>query len=239
MKLNTEINKETMEYFYREYKALLIPIFAIIISILLILFFLVPQLTAFPGKKTEVESENLKLKKLNEVKLILQTSNAETVDDNLAISAKALPIEKNFELILRAISQSADKSGALVDGYSFKATPIDPASTLKFLKVEFSLEIEADSDQTVAFMRELSRTFPISEITSVKYSGARSSLVISFFYKPVDAGGVYDRTQIRSLTSEEQNILSEILSWDDNSDAPIEIIDSSSSGQLGSDPSPF
>lgn len=239
MKLNSELNRETLEYFYKEHKNLVTPIIAIVISIVLILFFLIPQVTSFPAKKTEADLEAEKLRKLNEVKLILESTNLNTLESDISLSTQAVPIERNFEYIIRAMTQAADRSGVEIENYSFKSSGEDQTLTQGFPRVDFTLNLSADESEILTFTREIQKTLPISEVVSIDYSSTNATLLILFYYKPLEASSVADRTQIRALTSEERSSLNEIGSWEISVNQEVELGDSSESAEIQTDSSPF
>src|SRR3990167_8159593 len=116
MKLS-ELSKESLVSYYYENKDYLIPFVILLSSALLFLLFIVPQLLAFPSKKSERDVEITKLKKIEEARDILENANTLKLDRDVKIASQALPSDKNFELVLSAITIAANLSNTQVNKY--------------------------------------------------------------------------------------------------------------------------
>lgn len=239
--LNQEITKDNIKGIYIEQKPLVIPIISIIISIFLILFILLPQISAFPTKKTEVDAEEKKLETIRKATEYARTVNNLLLEEDLKIVGQVLPVEKNFEGALNAVSAAANASGVSVGQYEFVLSDTNQGSapTSGIPSVNFSISIQGSPEQVIEFANELYKTAPISEIREITYSNNAAKISIIFFYKPLSPSGFQDGGLVREMNSEEQDTLNSLKEWSlplafDSSG--IQVVPSSGSGSLDSSP---
>ncbi len=89
--------------------------------------------------------------------------------------------------------------------------------------MEFKVSIIGDAREAVGFIKELYKTFPISDVTNISSQESITSITINFFYKPFPSVGGEDRTSLKGLTAEQSKTLSEVSKW--NNDEIGNIID--------------
>lgn len=212
---NQELSKENLKGIYIEQKALLVPVLSIIISIILFLFFLLPQLTAFPAKKTEVDSEEKKLNTIKKATEYARVSNPLIVEEDLKIAGQVLPLEKDFEGVLNAISAAANTSGVVVGQYEFTLNSSARAVGLLggIPSLTFTVSVDGDPQQILDFANELYKTAPISEITEINYSNNGAAFTILFYYKPLTPAGFEDGSLVRKMTQVEEETITDIKNW--------------------------
>lgn len=238
--LNQELNKENLKGIYIEQKALLVPVLSILISIFLFLFFLLPQLTAFPAKKTEIDSEEKKLDTIKKATEFARVSNPLVVDEDLKIAGQVLPVEKDFEGILNAISAASNASGVVVGQYQFTlnsaARNVGVLSGIPFLI--FTVSVDGDPQQVLDFANELYKTAPVSEITEINYSNNAAAFTILFYYKPITPAGFEDGSLVRKMTPVEESTINDIKEWSLPlaNLSEIQVIPASGSGSLSESP---
>lgn len=237
MKLNI-LNKESLALAYYENKDYIVPFAAIGISFLLFLVFILPQALSFPSKKQAVDVENEKLNRIKETEKIVLSTDAELLDSQLEIVGSALPPNKSFEAILNGISTAGALSGVQVENYQFQNVDLPGLDSSRYPKLEFKITIIGDARETVNFIKELYKTFPISEVTKISSDTTTSEVNINFYYKPFPSAQGEDRSQLKSTTLEQKKTMDEITKWN-NSDlgSSIDIqLEASDSGEIRTSP---
>jgi len=215
MKLKLDLNEKNIKEQFEENKQLLISLAIFGVSTLLFLIFILPNLLSFPGKWSERSVETEKLNQIKKAKMVLENAKVETLDSELETVNNALPSDKNFELILNAISQAAVKSNVVIKGYKFKGGP-QPDQGVHGVSqaLVFEISVEGGLPEAAKFIEELNRVFPISEAKKIEYSSEVSKVSAAFYFKPFTQVNAQDVALSREKNSEENNALKEISGWE-------------------------
>lgn len=137
---------------------------------------------------------------------------------DLEIVNTALPSEKNASLIYGKISQAAATYAVTIDSFSVDVGEVyvsdaEGGRDEAVSQLSVTLNITSPSvANTQQFVKELYRSLPLSEITSLKLSDGKGEVTLSFFYKgePDIASG---SASITPLTAREQAVFQEISTW--------------------------
>jgi hypothetical protein len=233
-----KINKESLQLAYYENKDYLIPFVAIGVSIVLFFIFILPQLVSFPAKKQSVDLENEKLNKIKETEQIIVSQDNDELDSNLKLVTKTLPVTKSFEEILNGISTAAALSGTQIENYQFQNLDVSGTTPSKYLKIDFRVTILGDARETTPFIKELYKTFPVSEVTGIQSDLGDSTISISLFYKPFPIVEGESRNLLKALTIEQSKVLNEIKNWNESNTGEI-IFEENASSSARTSGSPF
>lgn len=209
-KVNLDI--EVLKTLYSENKESLIPIGMIFASIVLMIFFIVPQVNGFFQKQNQIAREKEKLNNLKESLSTLSKESDLTLDSNLKIVSQALPPNKDFAAILNAISSTASVTGVSLGDFEFQIGNITKENIIPTgtPNIKISLNISGSTSQTIAFIKELRKTIPISQVAGAKSSGSFAAIEIVFYYKPFPPQGVTDPEKIRPVSPANQKIIDDI-----------------------------
>ena len=217
MKIKPDLSKNGIKTIYEDNKDYLVPLFVTLCAVVLFIVIVFPQLLDFPSKKSQ---RDIEITRLNEIKLAketIQKINTQKLDSDLKIAQSALPSEKNFEIILNAISSAASLSNSQISDYQYSDGMVNlPDNGQESKRLDFELIIEGGVDQAVKFLDELNKTFPISEATKIDYSGGFSEISLVFYYNPFVSGIASETILARPVTPEEQKALVEISKWNLN-----------------------
>lgn len=212
MNKKVNLSTEVLRTIYEENKGNLFSMVVIFISTLLVIFFVLPQVSGYFQKQELIKEEQEKLGNLSDsLSAIVQTDDA-VLDQNLEIVSRALPANKDFAAILNAISVAAQGSGVSLGDFEFQigdisSTPPSPAGTPS---INISLNVSGDTFSITDFLRELSETTPVSEVSAVKSSGDFSTIEVVFYYKPFPPPGATDPEKIRAVSPSSQKIIDDI-----------------------------
>ena len=225
MKNTSSIDFATLNIIYKKYKYHLIYISVIIVCFIVLIFFTLPEFSQISqmGKERKIEEEKLKVLKNNLG--ILQGTDNTLLESQLQAVTTALPESKDYEGILNAISLASSKSGASLNDYEFGvgslSGDVTPAAGFPYINLE--LIISASQEQTVSFLKSLSETVPLSQITSIKQTPGRTSIDMIFYYKSSIPGSVSEGTALSNLNSEDKELVSKISLWNTSlSGSPVE-----------------
>ncbi len=242
-KINPELNKDTLLSLYYENKEMVLPVFAIVVSILLFIIFIIPQLLSFPSRKSAVDAENAVLDKIKESEKVLSAANIDLVNSQIELVGKTLPEKKTIEEALGAIFTAASLSNSQIESYQFidsgtEAVPGPKEFENKYQSLDFLVNIFGDINQTVNFIDQLYKSFPISSVKDIDISEGIASMTVSFYYSPFVTGSLEDRTKVRSMSEKEREAIEEIQSWNETLGGDIfnPTPESTSSGESNSSP---
>lgn len=240
MNLNTRLGKDSILGLYEDNKEYSLPILSIVISFFLFFVFIVPQVLSFPSRKQEVDTETAKLNKIKETEKILQSADENLINSQLKIASKALPPGKSFEEILNGISTAAALSAAQIENYKFDNQIILPSEgeASKFSSLLFDVSIIGTTKDATSFIKELYKTYPASDVTSIVTSSGATNVKILFYYKSFPSIAPENRTQLKNISAKEKAALSEISKWNDTTVGNIiePLVSASKSAQADSSP---
>lgn len=240
MKKNIKLDKDTLISLYYENKDLLVPLFAILVSVLLFLIFIIPQLLSFPSRKSAVDQETKILDKIKESEKVLSTANTELINSQVQLVARTLPEKKPLEDALLAIYTAASLSNIQIESYSFQevVSIVSTEPEVSRQAISFNVNIIGELDQAVDFADQIYKTYPISSVDNIGSSKGISNILIRFFYSPFIIGTLDDRTTVRSSSDAERTALEEITSWNEATGGDILNLtpDSTDSGELNDSP---
>ncbi|MEK9176419.1 MAG: hypothetical protein AAB520_03180 [Patescibacteria group bacterium] len=220
--MNSELSKETFIGLYYQYKEFIVPIAAIVISVLLIFIILIPQISSFSVKKAQRDQEMVKLNELNKVASLVVNANQDILASNLSLATGALPTDKDFESILNTMSAVANSSNVSISSYQFSGDDPGLGKIKKIPTLNFDLNITASPEQGIIFMDNLYKAFPLSEIISINSSSNSTRISLSFYYKPFQPVGPSDEISLREMNNVESAALKTISEWNNFTSPDIE-----------------
>ncbi|OGH81523.1 MAG: hypothetical protein A3F93_01270 [Candidatus Magasanikbacteria bacterium RIFCSPLOWO2_12_FULL_34_7] len=215
MKENTSIDINTLRILYEKYKKHLIYFLIIFISFLLFLFAVLPRIQDLVklNKDRKIESNKLSILKSN--LSLLSALDDSSLNSQLQIVSSALPSENNFEGVLNAISSSAEKSGVLLSDYEFQVGDLSKkeVKTTGFPFLTLVVNIKGTSSQVVKFIGNLSKSAPLSEITSITQGRNSASTTVVFYYKSLPPFQFKDSESIAPVSKKGREIIETLSSW--------------------------
>ena len=235
MKFNSDLSKESLKRIYGENKEYSIPAVVVAVSFFLFLFFILPQILAFPENKREADLENEKLNKIKQALNFAKNADPQALDLQITTVTTTLPQSKDFETILSTIDSRASLSNTLILGYEFFETEIlqTEGELTSIPSLSFKIEILGGPREAAFFIDELYISNPISEVTSVKTSEGAAVIDIIFYYKPFEILSAEEKIEIIGLSGAQQELFDQVSGW--NNPIPLFVeefeIPSTASGQ--------
>lgn len=233
------INDELIKTFYKEYKDYLVSFAIIIVSFLLVLKVIIPQLQTLVDLQKQEKNELEKLHILQNNLTFLTNLDENSLKNQVDLTTRALPEEKDFASILSAIAVSANQANVSVGDFEFQVGYLTPEKKQSKITPSLSLVLNVSGGVrgVVKFMENIYKVLPLAEVESVKSGTTLSTLTLLFYYKPFMPVNLRDDVALKPLTSSDVQLISDLENWNDTGEIsdsfiPVPSIpQSSSSGQ--------
>lgn len=231
------IKNDELKLFYSKNKDFLLPIGMIAVSITLLILVIFPQFQAYLALREETKAEMAKLQILRNNLSTLSSLDDSTLEGYLKISKLAVPPNKDFGSILNGVAAAANKANVLLGDFEFKVGDVVMGKQKKiteFPNLQLTVTINSDFDSFTAFLEEVEKTLPLAEVLAIKRRSDLSAVTLIFYYKPFLPINLRDEAPIKSLSSNDSNILNSFSSWNNSTPQvlPEGVIQSSQSGSV-------
>ncbi|MBI2421139.1 MAG: hypothetical protein HYV38_03585 [Candidatus Levybacteria bacterium] len=215
MDLKINLDLESLKTIYLDYKPYLIPVVTILACILIFILIIIPQLNLLSDNRAKREEEINKLNILRKNLSIVSGVQDSELKNNLSLASKALPVNKDFEAILDAVSSAANISGVAVGDFEFSVGDITnpPKAQKKFPSLEIDLSLATNTDGMIRFIDEVYRTVPLVEASNVRVAGNSATVVLVFYYKPLPPLNLNPAIQFKDLDKNDVETLNKISSF--------------------------
>jgi hypothetical protein len=222
----TNIDFENLVVLYQHYKEFLLPLGVILVSILVILYVVFPQIQQYSDSQNLVKAEQQKLDTLNNNYTLLTSLDDTTITTDLNTLSIALPAQKDFAGIIDAISYVSAKTGVAVGNFQFSLGDLSSSNFggTAYPSTKIDLTITGSTQNLASFAHEIIKTKPVAEVSSINISGGTGSLTILFYYKPFPAQNVSDETQIMPLSSDQLSLIKGVSAWNSVEQAGLPVL---------------
>lgn len=220
------IDLENLLVLYKHYKDFLLPIGVILVSILVIVYVVFPQIQQYFNSQDLVKAEQQKLDALNSNYNLLTSLDDAKIAANLDTLSAALPPEKDFAGIIDAISYVSAKTGVAVGNFEFSLGDLSASNFggTAYPSTKIDISLKGDTKSIVEFAHELTKTMPIAEVTALNISGDSGSLTVLFYYKPYPIQNVSDQAPIVPLSAGQISLINELSSWNSISQTSLPVL---------------
>lgn len=242
MKDKYNIDITTLKIIYKKYKEHIIYLGIIMVCLLVFVYFTIPKISQIGevGKERKAEEEKLKVLKNN--MSILQNADDNILESQFQTVLEVLPESKDFEGIFNAISLASGKSGASISDYELGVGELSDSTTpvAGYPYLQLALDIRANQAQTIAFLKNISETVPLSQIISISETSGNTSVDIVFYYKPTAPEDIIKSSALKSLSQSDLDLISTLSMWNTSFINPgFDNSVSDNSARDSSAPSPF
>jgi hypothetical protein len=209
------IDLENLLVLYKHYKEFLLPVGVILVSLLVIIYIVFPQIQQYFNSQNSVTVEQQKLGALNSNYNLLTSLDDAKIASNLSTLSLALPPEKDFAGIIDAISYVSAKTGVSVGNFEFSLGDLSASNFAgtAYPSTKIDVSLKGDAKNIINFASEITKTMPIAEVTALNVSGNTGTLTVLFYYKPFPAQSVSDQTPIVALSAKQTALINSISSW--------------------------
>ena len=214
MNKNFDLEQINFKILYLKYREFILPAVIIIVSFLLLLFFIVPQFSSFLQNRKAENDLREKVKILRENLNFALGLNDSDLNTELILLNNSLPVEKDFVSIMNTLSTASNKAGISLGDYGFIVGDLSTQSaqikTTSFIQID--LNVRGNLQSSKLFIEELSKMLPLSESVSLKSDGSTSIVTVYFYHKPFSPVSFDNSVPITSLTNKELETLNRINS---------------------------
>jgi Tfp pilus assembly protein PilO len=212
-KINIDV--ENIKILYKHYKAFLMPLGVILISILIIIYIIFPQIQQFFNSQSLVGIEQQKLDTIKANYSLLTSLDDAQIAANLKILSLALPPQKDFAGIIDAIAYVSAKTGVSVGNFEFSLGDLSASNFAgtAYPSTKLNINLKGDAKNIANFANEIVKTMPIAEVTSINISQNVGTLGVLFYYKPFPPQNVNDQDPITLLSGNQESLIKQVSAW--------------------------
>lgn len=225
--MNKEIffGRNSFRFWYYRYKdsayySITVIIVTIVICVLLLFNFILPQLEQWFSIRNEVIATRERIAAINDNIAYLNTMDRNQLNAQVKTTSTALPPEKNFGTILDALSVSALRSGVSFQDYTFQVGSVSSSSAqlssakLKGIaSVTVSVIINGTVEEVRGFMHEITQTLPLSEVTAVEGATGAVTVTIDFYQKNLPKVTLKDDQPIPHVIEINVSEINKLAQW--------------------------
>ena len=213
--MKKSIDIATLNIIYKKYREHIIYLGIIMVCFLVFVFLTIPKISQIGVVRQERKTAEEKLKVLKNNMSILQNTDDNLLELQLQAVSEALPESKDFEGILNAISLASSKSGASLNDYKFGVGALSDSTTpaAGYPYVQLTLDIRANQAQSIAFLKSISETIPLSQITNVTETSGSTSVDMLFYYKSSIPEDLSKSAALTSISQKDKDLISIISTW--------------------------
>ena len=225
MKENTNIDINTIRTLYKKYKEHLTYILIILVTIILFLFFVLPRIKDLARLNDERKIELNKLSILKNKLDLLSNLDDSKLDAQFLVVSSALPSDKDFEGVLNSISSATERSEVSLSDYEFQVGGLSqrlPVTTPGFPSLPLVVSIRGTPLQVAKFIGYLSKSTPLSEVTSIVQNSSNAIIAINFYYKTLTPQ-LDDSQAIAPVSEKGKQVIDTLSSWQASSLSQPEI----------------
>lgn len=213
----------------------------LLVSIFLIYFVLVPQVTNFFSIREEISRTRERIAVMNDNIAFLMSLNDQELNQDVSLVTTALPPERDVSLLLSAINDAARQSGVLLDDFSFQAGRISsrgsaPGATEGDERAKITFNVQGSLTEITTLVTQLQQKIPllaIAEVDATFGSNNSTEITVTYYTKALPLVQEDASLPLKPLTNQNKALLDQLQSWKVNE--TFDISSSSSSGSL----SPF
>lgn len=217
-KLN--IDQSVLKILYKRYKLYLVPVLIITASVMLFVFFVIPQVQeifVIRDQENLVKEKIITLQKNLEFVAALDDTS---LDSQLQVVSGALPGEKDFIGVLNAIRNASIKSGVSVGDYVFQVGSLSQTTekaagnTGSFPSLSLSLELKSgEIEGAKRFLNALAKIIPICEVSDIEATEKGSKMTVAFYYRAIPPIALDYKTLMKPLSKSQESTFKEVSSW--------------------------
>lgn len=221
--MNTALpTPKSLTFLYFRYKdspvfALSLVGIALMVSLILVLKILLPQLNDWFSIQQEVNATRQQIQTLNNNIDFIGSYNDTTLDQSLQTVSTALPSEKNFIGILNAISDSAVKSNVLVNDYTFNLGVISGSQlgvvSQAVSPTQITIVVEGGLSDVTFFIKQIEEKTPLAKVESLSFSHESATLILTYYYKPFPNISYDDTAALHPFPQSTTDLIKQLDSW--------------------------
>ena len=205
----------TLRLLYIHYKAFSVPFFVIIIVVGVFIKVSMPAIGDLLKGYEEQKSAKLALENMRNNLKFIKGIDSSNLDSQFRIVSKALPINKEFDGVLYAISDASNKSGVPIGKFKFIIGSLskEEVGAGEYPVLSISVGLIGNAGMVDKFMKSLVKILPLSDIVKITAQKDTSTVAINFYYKPVKRSKTNDNLSISQISNKGQALINGMSSF--------------------------
>lgn len=203
------------------YFGMSLSIFCLVISVLVILLVIVPQLQNFFSVREEIESTRERIATMNDNIAFLTGLNPDVLDRDYDTATTAIPPVRDASKLLSAIASAANASGVQLEDFSFNVGQVivsDGAAGLEHEEERSTITfgVKGNQSQVISLIDELHKKIPLLSVIKVDAQFTESDLsqvTVVYHTKSLPQVAEDPSQAIRPLTEQNRALLDNLQSW--------------------------
>lgn len=215
-RLKFNFDESTLKILYYKNKDYIIPVGVILASLLLFLLVVVVQIQDFFSIQAEASVAKQRVLQLQNNLEVIEKLDESTLESDLRVVLRVLPIEKNYSGILNAVTAASQNANVALDDFSFEVGDLSSSSAQvspQPLSINLTLNIQGGVLETQRLVRYLAKTMPLSEVVDIKIQNNLSALTTYFYYKPLSPIRIDYSSPIVGFSEKEKKTLETLTSF--------------------------
>lgn len=208
------IDINTLRLLYGHYKSFVVPFLVIVLVIGVFIKVNVPAIYDLLKGYEDQKSARIALEDMRSNLNLLKRIDGSNLDSQFKIASKALPVNKDFDGVLNAISDASNTSRVALGGFKFMVGSLSKDEGGKELPtLNLSVNLVGNVEDVDKFMDRLGKTLPLSEIVKISAKKDASILTIDFYYKPLKPSKPGESLHIGQISNKGLSLIGELSSF--------------------------
>jgi hypothetical protein len=214
--------------FLKNNKRFIGPIVLFVLSLFIVLRVIIPMISSISQERRDLVETKIKLEKLNDSQSAIQTINQDNVVENIELTKKALPMNKEIIQIYSTVVDIASKNNMQVKAFSVKVgqvysqdnstAPVEgKPEDQGFPVLDIRLGVDAQNTESLfQFSNDMMQALPLVRINKFTTSENSGDFDVSFYYKPLNDDALAKQEFVTPLNESEEKSLQTIEKFDQN-----------------------
>lgn len=211
------LDKGVFRILYEKYKQYLLPIGILCISVVLINQLLIPQFNDFLSTKEEEDEYRQSNEILRNNLNFLTNLDTTVLGEQVGIVSTALPVDKDFEGVLTSISSAAVATNVSLDDFTFNVGELSSGSATltkeRLPTIRINLTLRGTVPAIKEYINNVSKRFPLIEISKLESSSGITTATVSFYYRPFSTVTINEKAPIQPLSQSQIELINTLLEW--------------------------
>lgn len=201
----------TLSLLFNRYKDFIAPLLVIFVVIGVFIKINVPAIEELLKGYEEQKSIKLTLEVMQNNLNFLKGIDVSSLESQFRVATKALPIDKDFESIMIAISDASNKSGVALGGFKFMVGNLSKEEgETENPTLNLSVNLLGKVDAVDKFIGILTKTLPLSEIVKISAVTDTGAVTVNFYYKPINTTIANNNLPISQISDKGLSLINDL-----------------------------
>jgi hypothetical protein len=194
-----------------------------LLSMCLVFFVIIPQLSAISDLRNQIATKNTDVATLKQSLSNINAVPEGVLNDDYTAANEALPSNKNIIAVFSRVNQIALDSDAALSGFTLKLgdlyskskkkSPLVPQNGTPVIDISVSLAV-VDKASIAKFIDLVYKSLPVARVNSVSSDASTASIEMSFYYKPYDLEKIQQTNEVQQYQQTGADTLQKVKGWE-------------------------